>query len=272
MGAMSVLATNGADTHSIQPMGLIRHLSFILGGHTFTILVVVLRLDAPRAYSMLLRRPWLRTANIKQHWQRKMISFRHGKTTQDTTPLYAEGVHMFDGLADEEVDHFLEEHSTIVPLFEIDVLTIVRPYVSEPTTEENEVHQECDPTSIEKLRHARNTLDHELAISQRVKVEEVNLGSSTKPRTLKIATELASDERSALVGLLMEYQDVFAWSFEDMKGLDLTFCQHQINLHDDVKPMQLRRYRLNPNYIVKVKKSTNYSQLDLFIRLKRQLG
>mgnify|MGYP000187975492 FL=1 len=127
---------------------------------------------------------------------------------------------MLDGLTDEEVDHFLEEHSTIVPLFEINVLTVVRPYVSEPATEENEVHQEPDPTSIEKLRHARNTLDHELAISQRVKVEEVNLGSSTKPRTLKIATELASDERSALVGLLTEYQDVFAWSYNDMKGLD----------------------------------------------------
>ena len=38
---------------------------------------------------------------------------------------------MLDGLAEEEVDHFLEEHSTIVPLFEIDVLTAVEPYESE---------------------------------------------------------------------------------------------------------------------------------------------
>ena len=33
---------------------------------------------------------------------------------------------MLDGLADEEVDHFLEEHPTIVSLFEIDVITVVR--------------------------------------------------------------------------------------------------------------------------------------------------
>ena len=38
-----------------------------------------------------------------------------------------------------------------------------------------------------------------------------------------------------------------------MKGLDLVFCQHQINLHKGVEPVQQRRYRLNPNYAVKVK-------------------
>ena len=68
-----------------------------------------------------------------------MISFRRGKTKvrlikeeristpQNTTPLYVEGVHMLDGLADEDVDHFLKEHPTIVPLFKIDVITVVGP-------------------------------------------------------------------------------------------------------------------------------------------------
>ena len=63
-----------------------------------------------------------------------MISFRHGKTKvriiteerlpmpHNTTPLYAEGVHMLDGLSEEKMDHFLEEHPTIIPLFEIDVI------------------------------------------------------------------------------------------------------------------------------------------------------
>ena len=67
-----------------------------------------------------------------------MISFRRGKTKvrliteeriatpQNTTPDYAEGIHMLDGLADEEVDHFLEEHPTIVPLFKIYVITAIR--------------------------------------------------------------------------------------------------------------------------------------------------
>ena len=98
----------------VHPIGLIRHLDFTLGCHMFTISTVVLRLEVSGAYPMLLGRPWLRTANIKQHRQRNMISFRRGKTKvrliteeclttpHNTTPLYAEGVHMLDGLADEE--------------------------------------------------------------------------------------------------------------------------------------------------------------------------
>ena len=46
-------------------------------------------------------------------------------TPLDISPLYAEGVHMLDDLTDEEMDHFLEEHPTIVPLFEIDVLMAI---------------------------------------------------------------------------------------------------------------------------------------------------
>ena len=41
---------------------------------------------------------------------------------------------------------------------------------------------------------------------------------------------------------------VFAWSHEDMNGLDSKFYQHQINLATDAKPVQQRRDGMNPNY------------------------
>ena len=69
-----------ADTRFVRPLGLIQHLEFILNGHTFTISTVLLHLEAPGAYPMLLGRSWLRMANIKQNWQRNMTSFRRGKT------------------------------------------------------------------------------------------------------------------------------------------------------------------------------------------------
>ena len=40
-------------------------------------------------------------------------------------PLYAESINMMDGLADEEVDRYLEEHPKIVPLYEVDVAEVV---------------------------------------------------------------------------------------------------------------------------------------------------
>ena len=115
----------------------------------FTISTVVLRLEVSGAYPMLLGRPWLRTTNIKQHWHRIMISFRWGKTkvrilteerlntSHNTTALYGEGVHMLDGLADEEVDEFLQDYPTIIPLFEIDAISAVGEPPAKDLTEES---------------------------------------------------------------------------------------------------------------------------------------
>ena len=83
-------------------------------------------------------------AHIKQNWQKNVITFRRGKTkvrvppqprvgtSKEVTPLYAESINMLDGLDDEEVDRYLEEHPKIVPLFEVDITEAVIPYVMNP--------------------------------------------------------------------------------------------------------------------------------------------
>mgnify|MGYP000305935661 CR=1 FL=1 len=47
-------------------------------------------------------------------------------TNKEVTPLYAESINMLDGMADEEVDRYLEEHPRIVPLFEVYVAKAVQ--------------------------------------------------------------------------------------------------------------------------------------------------
>ena len=106
------------DTRFLRPVRLIRNLDFILGEHTFTVSPVGLRLDAPVAYPLLLGRSWLRTTNIRQHWQRNMISFRRGKTKvqvvteerikmpPNNIPLYVEAVHMLNGFTDDEMESY----------------------------------------------------------------------------------------------------------------------------------------------------------------------
>ena len=189
-----------------------------------TISAVVLRLEAPGTYPMLLRRPWLRTANIKEHWQRNMISFRRRKTKvhiiteerlttpHNTTPLYAEGVHMLDGLADEEVDDFLEDHPTIIPLFEINAISAVGTPPDEEVTKDSLPQDKPNPTTMAELRHARDAFERELAISQRVKasmLESLNLSFDENPRTLQITNNLLADERPAVIHMLTDYQNVF---------------------------------------------------------------
>ena len=54
----------------------------------------------------------------------------HNSSPPNNNPLYVEGAHMLDGLADEDMNSFLDEHPTIIPLFEIDVLSVVEPYIA----------------------------------------------------------------------------------------------------------------------------------------------
>ena len=56
-----------------------------------------------------------------------------------------------------------------------------------------------------------------------------------------------------LTQTLREYWDVFAWSYEDMKGFDPQFYQHKINLSPNIILVKQRRYKLNLNYAEKVK-------------------
>ena len=50
-------------------------------------------------------------------------------TTHDYMPLYAESVNMMEGLYDGEVNQYFDENPKIIPLFEIDVVEIITPYM-----------------------------------------------------------------------------------------------------------------------------------------------
>ena len=165
---------------------------------------------------------------------------------------------MLDGLADEEVNRYLDEHPKIVSLFEVDITEAIIPYVMSLGKESDEPDQEA----IRELRQAQESLEREITILQRVKasqLEEVDLGTNDKPRPVNVAKEMPKDEKKAMVELLM---NLFAWSYEDMRGLDPQLYQHQIPLSTDAKPVAQRRYRMNPNYAAKVK-----DEIDKLLRV-----
>ena len=133
------------DTRSVRPLSLIRKLGIIIDGHRFDITVVVLALNVSGAYPMLLGRPWLYSANIKQSWKHNYNKFRRGCTkvrvpTKELTaqpkymtPLYAKDTNMLEGVDNTELEAYLEEHPQIIPLFEIDVIETAADYAT-PTS------------------------------------------------------------------------------------------------------------------------------------------
>ena len=57
---------------------------------------------------------------------------------------------------------------------------------------------------------------------------------------------MTEEESDKLKALLIEYRDCFAWSYEDLKGIDEQIVVHTIPLRVDAIPITQRPYRMNP--------------------------
>uniref|UniRef100_A0A2N9G4K0 G-patch domain-containing protein n=1 Tax=Fagus sylvatica TaxID=28930 RepID=A0A2N9G4K0_FAGSY len=75
-------------------------------------------------------------------------------------------------------------------------------------------------------------------------LEIVNLANEgEEPREVKIGTRCAAEQKEALIALLREFHEIFAWSYQDMPGLDTDIVVHKIPLKPECKPVKqaLRR-------------------------------
>ncbi|PKI50350.1 hypothetical protein CRG98_029259 [Punica granatum] len=94
--------------------------------------------------------------------------------------------------------------------------------------------------------------DHQLTSLE--PTEEINVGTEEEPRILKIGTSLDPTQRVRMIDFLTRYQEVFAWSYADMPGLDPSIVKHFLQLDTEKFPpkwQQLRRQRAS--FLLRIK-------------------
>ena len=64
-----------------------------------------------------------------------------------------------------------------------------------------------------------------------------------------------------MVEILREYVDVFAWSYQDMSGLDTDIVEHIFPLKPKCPPVKQKLRRTHPNMEVKIKEEVQ-KQID----------
>ena len=84
------------------------------------------------------------------------------------------------------------------------------------------------------------------------KTELVNLGTTEKKKEVKVGTGMTVPIRQGLITLLEEYQDVFAWSYQDMPGLDSDIVQHKLPLNPGSSSVK-QKLRRRPEMSLKIK-------------------
>ena len=122
------------------------------------------------------------------------------------TPLYAEEIHMLEGINDEELETYLEENPRIVPLFEIDVIETSDAYVISMALE----IEDCEPDieALMELFREQGVFNREMEISQCVTtsaLKEINDSIADVPQPLSIAKNLPPSAKAAMIDLLHEY-------------------------------------------------------------------
>ena len=59
-------------------------------------------------------------------------------------------------------------------------------------------------------------------------VESVNLGTETDKKGVKVGANLEASVKQRLIQMLHDYVEIFAWSYEDMHGLDTDIVLHRL--------------------------------------------
>ena len=92
-------------------------------------------------------------------------------------------------------------------------------------------------------------------------VEVINLGTEDAKREIKIGAVLGDDVKKGLIELLQEYVDIFAWSYQDMPGLDTDIVVHRLPLKEGCPPVKQKLKRTRLEMAVKIKEEVQ-KQLD----------
>ena len=99
--------------------------------------------------------------------------------------------------------------------------------------------RECYIAMLEIEDHQQTMcIEEQRTTTELVKeLEEISLDESRPERTTRMGTLASPLIRQALAAFLRMNQDVFAWSHEDMPGIDPSVIVHRLNVNPASSPI-----------------------------------
>ena len=92
--------------------------------------------------------------------------------------------------------------------------------------------------------------------------QPINLGIDDEPKMIQLGDTLTSSKKDALVALLIEFKEVFAWSYEDMPEIDTDIVQHYIPTDPTMKPVKQKLRRMKLEWTLSKKSLRNSTMQD----------
>ena len=79
------------------------------------------------------------------------------------------------------------------------------------------------------------------------------MGTDDESKMVQVGNTLTISKKEALVALLTEFKEVFAWSYEDMPRIDTDIVQHCIPTDLTMKLVKQKLRRMKSKWTLKIK-------------------
>ncbi|XP_070049814.1 uncharacterized protein [Nicotiana tomentosiformis] len=258
MGSMNVKAFDGSQRATIGEINL----NLQMGPTWFDVEFQVLDISA--TYNLLLGRPWIHVVGVvastlhqamKFEWNHQEVII-HGDGsnpiyTNQTVPVI-ENRNKLGG----ETYHRIERVNSI----EKDQCIIIT-YLDEPVTvtcNETTQHKDSDSEDLEDdtipeeiVREVKNFKNKPK--SNLDETEAVNLGDSELVKETHISIHLSPSEKEEYIRFLKEYEDIFAWSYDDMTGLSISIVAHKLPTNPTCSPVKQKLRKFKSDMSLKIK-------------------
>ena len=174
---------------------------------------------------IILGRPFLVTARTIMDWEKGTVEFKVGGETikMDLSKMMKSPTR-----SGENIDFFKEEEE--VASIQAYLLGVEDLYFEEdeptPPTFSLEPSLELKPLPT-SLKYAFLDLEH--------------------LKLVIISSSLTPSQEEDLLKVLREHEKALGWTFEDIRGIPSSICEHRIFLEEDSKPSRENQRRLNPH-------------------------
>ncbi|XP_070040294.1 uncharacterized protein [Nicotiana tomentosiformis] len=83
--------------------------------------------------------------------------------------------------------------------------------------------------------------------------EIVNLGDSETVKETRISIHLSPSDKEQYTRFLIEYEDIFAWSYDDMTGLSTSIVAHKLPTNPMCPPVKKKLRKFKKDMSLKIK-------------------
>ncbi|KAJ9547542.1 hypothetical protein OSB04_020085 [Centaurea solstitialis] len=123
-----------------------------------------------------------------------------------------------------------------------------RPWIHEMKAIPSTYHQKIkfpSPWGIQEIASENKSQDGKKS-NDDLRLEEVVLDPEHPDRKVFVGAMLPPDIKNTIISFLQEHSDCFAWSHEDMVGIDPNVISHKLNVDPTFKPIKQKRRKFAP--------------------------